>query len=997
MSTPGASTSPEEILRDNRPLLLALEAIGWVHMTGKSHPDFLANQGGQIGNYNQKKWHQSLSKPWNSFWGWLSSSYQIFKFPSSFEDFLEKFDQGSSEKNAVGLLQAAHAMASGIEKNLPNNASQYLVQDTTHMWLTTAFGYPVRNLVTNPSEIFKDDNAWRAFISRIEKFLVEIESIAKDFGDDIDRWWNWRETAVGQNGWLRKAFNSTLAETRWPNNDIALWDQSYVAAALFKSAAAGAMVAGSQFKWDNVPLKQETRWRLFTVGIGADHYESRAVRIGDWTAARCELDKFLDKVRRLVEVDLAVGSLLYRDTQVVIFSFPGQHLNGMGGLDDSTAKNLFEFLRKEIDSIAQSLALETPPYYNLSSSSRSLILMSEEIVRARENSAVPIHRSWQISSAETNGHICPVCGVRLTGDDRNKDQPCPTCKTRRGRRLKDWLSGKTRETTIWISEVADRNDRLALLTFSLPVRRWLDGSCVDSLRAQAASEWCRNNPNVQQSSIKPDTAYKNLLQYIETRVSQPLDRVDPVLRKLQDGYQHETKWEDFFAKIVEDRAKERPKWDGLSPTERAQWLVHQLLRKNASPGRLHRFWRTTEEFFESLLSRFLEIAAKDANRWRVRRLVIKPDQQTSNGWQDGEVYNGQCQGAPISLLYRAGSQDFLTICNVARLLAATASRDDLKDKTCEIKSDNERAPRTLTIGSVKEAESLGVYYPVIPLELSPERFRALVPLAASSECLDAAIEAWSHQFARVWDRMPLRIGVVAFSRKTPFQAVIEATRNLESQLEVVKEEIWRVKSRVKQESVVVLNLVRPDGQQELHAVPVHLPDGRLDVFYPYLAVEDDETRFPLDFRTPQGQIYRHVQDLRRGDGIMVYPSRIATLFLEDTGRRFDNASGQNLSDWLRLRELWQLLSGLGTTTTALRGAWATLDEARRRWLGLDQKLPEEGRDTWLTLARNVIGDQLGARGAVLDAIVDAARMDLLEPCLDWHMRVLKLSLGEVSK
>ena len=68
------------------------------------------------------------------------------------------------------------------------------------------------------------------------------------------------------------------------------------------------------------------------------------------------------------------------------------------------------------------------------------------------------------------------------------------------------------------------------------------------------------------------------------------------------------------------------------------------------------------------------------------------------------------------------------------------------------------------------------------------RFRVLLPLEAALACVDRAAEAWRVQFARVWDRLPLRVGVVAFSRMMPFQAVIEAARNIESDLEGTNEE-----------------------------------------------------------------------------------------------------------------------------------------------------------------------------------------------------------------
>ncbi len=825
--------SQAQILRQYRALLLALEAIGWLHLTGKAHREFLLQHGGQARGYDQKRWYDDLSEPWNNCWGWVPHPPD-FKLPSSFDDFLRNFDQGSPEKNAVGLLQAGHAMASGIEKNLPKVASKYLGQDVTHMWLSTAFGKPVRNLLANPPELLASENAWRDLLSRIDHFLAELELLGKSNSDNLGAWWNWREGTAGRDGWLRKAFAGTLAETRLPNNDVILWDQSYVAAALFKSAAAGAVLEGSQFNWND--LKQQTCWRLFTVGIGADHYESRSVRIGDWTGARQFLDQFLDDVRRLVEVDLAVGALLYRDDQVAVFSFPGQYQDGKGGLDDREAGAWCEFLQNEIDQLARKFELETPPYCRISTSSRSLILMNEEISGARNSLAIPLHRTWHIPPpTETRGHVCPVCGVRFNGDRTGKEHPCRACQERRTGRQDTWLGGQFAEPTIWISEVADNNDRVALLTFSLPIRKWLDGSHVDSLRAQVAVDWCSNNPKVQQHGIRPDTAYTDLLEYVKKKISQKFNPNDPVLRLLHDGYRFESKWEELFGKIVEDRSNRSKdlSWDELDDTERAEWLVHQLLRKNASPGRLYRFWRTVEEFFDGLLEKFLDIAAKDSNRWRVRRLVLKPSPQTDADWEDHMIYDGRFQDAPISLLYRKDAQDFLTVCNLARF-----SNEVLKGKTLEIKGDHDKGTRPLTISNVQEeAGPLGMYYPVIPLELSPERFRILVPLSASSECLEIAIQTWNEQFARVWDCMPLRVGVIAFPQKTPFQAVIEATRNVEAQLEA-NEVPWRVESRVTQEDVVALTLVRPEGERELRVVPVHMPDGRLDVYYPYVAVED---------------------------------------------------------------------------------------------------------------------------------------------------------------
>lgn len=890
-------------------------------------------------------------------------------------------------------------MASGIEKNLPKNSSKYLGQDVTHMWLSSAYGKERRNLLIDPPDVLRDDEAWRSLLKKVEQLLIEIEILGRSGSNDIEQWWEMREKTIGQQGWLRKILSSTLAETRIPNNDVTLWDQSYIAASLFKSAAAGALL-DRKFEWTD--LKSQTQWRLLTIGIGSDHYESRAVRVGDWSGARKAIDLFFGEVQKFIEVELAVGSLLYRDDQVAVFSFPGQRLDGKSGFDDKMEKELMKYIEIGVDRFAQLKSFETPPYIHLSNkSSRSLLIMSEEITLAKKTLATPIHRAWAIpeQTSEIKGHVCPVCGVRYTGDYAQKEKPCPTCSDRRTGRFQDWVDSKLGGNTLWISEVADQNGRVAFLTLSLPVSRWLDGRNIDSLRAQAVTEWCRHNPKVTQYGIQSDSAHGDLLKYIEEKLSKSLDQNDPILRILQDGYSHEKEgWEIFFAKIVEDRSG-APKWDELNVRERADWFLHQFFRKNASPGRAYRFWRNAEEFFEELLVKIQEISTKDENRWRVRRLVIQPDSQHNNAWKDGEIYNGQCAGIPITLIYRKDLGGFLTASNMGRWIDRAVTENHLNEKligtTCNVKGENERMFRTFTINKVKEVKDhLGVYHPVIPLELNPERFRILVPLNVLSECIDAAIESWNDQFARVWDRMPLRIAVVAFSQKTSFQAVFEAARNLESEVEKEGEEIWRVDSRDYQGGVVALHLVRPGGRKELKTIPVLLKDGRKDVFYPYIAVEDPQIRFPLDFRTPRGQVYRHVQDLRRGDGVKIAPSRIAMLFLEDMGKRFENFHVYPLSHWKELQDVWNLLLRLKPTTTALREVWKLMDGLKQRWMNPDGEWMEERKVAWLNLVRSLLREKLGAGGKLLDALVEAAEMDLLETALEWHMRVLKLKLEE---
>lgn len=184
--------------------------------------------------------------------------------------------------------------------------------------------------------------------------------------------------------------------------------------------------------------------------------------------------------------------------------------------------------------------------------------------------------------------------------------------------------------------------------------------------------------------------YNSLFGYVRGKLDRPdrYEKDDLVLSSLQEGFKYEPDWSSFFRKIVEDRA-DAPSWDKLDklPRERASWLVHQLFRKLASPGRVYRFWRQTEEFFQGRLQDFCEICSSDPNRWRVRRLKLKPDLSTSSGWEKHETYSARWRDAPLELLY--DKEEFLTICNLARLLGPEETKDVLKDEDLKLRDEKD--------------------------------------------------------------------------------------------------------------------------------------------------------------------------------------------------------------------------------------------------------------------------------------------------------------------
>jgi len=1006
-------------LKSYRPVLLAIEAIGWLHLTAKAKKEFLECHAGKEGiNYDYRSYFEEKDSPsfsWDELLDWVVTKFPLGEisgdessqsqkpWPESMTAFFTKHAE-RRDSGLLGLLQAGHAMASGIEKqSYPKNKIKYLRQSKANMWLSSAFGYPERNLLVDTPELLSE-YGWKKLLGKIKtllddlkKLVLSMPSAEEEAEYCVKDLQQWRNSAVGPDGWLRRLFTGTLAETRIPINDVTLFDQSYVAAALFKSAVAGAILTDN-FKWDDKDLKQKTRWRLLTVGIGTDHYEARSVKIGDLIGAQEAVEDFFDKVCRLVEVDLAIGSLLYADGEVRVFSFPGESLNSS---DESTfIAEIGGYLAKEFLRYACEEEFETPPYCSISESSRSLARMTKEIEKAKNAMSVPLFRRWTIRNGkDSSGHVCPVCSVRLNGDYNSKQTPCKVCERRRTGRLDKWLCGKSGSDTIWIGELADSNDRLALITMNLEIEPWLKGSRLDSLRTQAISKWCKENSSIKndKNPIDSEKPFVKLVEYIKIQLDKigkkEFNQGDEVMKSLSEGYKHTGGWRKFYDLIVADRS-DAPKWDddNIDNSARARWITHQLFCKLASPGRVYRFQRQSEEFFNDLLAEFRKIVSSNTDIWRTRRLVIEPEENSF--WNDKQIYNGLWGDVPIDMLYRK-REGFLTLSNLSRLFNSSKGMDTIKEKELKLSSEMDTRVRKLGIRSVRDkAGELRSYCPVIPLEVSPVRFRVLLPLESVSDCVDLAVSKWREKFSRVWDRMPLRVGVVAFSRKTPFQTVIDASRSIEDSFiaESKNKKPWKIND-CKTSNGIVYMQTGPDESNFLREMPACFPDGREDVYYPYLLVEDDDIRFSRDFQHPDGRIYRYVKDLKKGDRVHVSPSFVSTVFLDSATRRFEPFMIKQIDEWKNMRDLWSKIDKAVPSRTALRGAWAELVERRHDWQGPNGEWLENGRGAWLDLVRTVFQVRLRIRDSLLDILVEAAGNGVLEWSLEWHMGILKKGLS----
>lgn len=975
-----------DCLRDNRPLLITSEIIGWLHMLGKVHPDFLRGQCSDIiekkkPEYNYEEFYKQddqlkeladdkafqnilmSSKPFNS---------QAPKLASFFNKHRKKDGSG-----LLYLLQEAHGIVSGVEKNLPKDTSANLGQTSADMWLTSAYGYELQNLLKDPSGSYSSQGRQELY-NKVAQLLKTI--ISSHVSMNIQSWFQLRQQTIGEDGWLKKALLSSLAETRWPNNDVTVWDQSYVAAALMKSVVAMGLLTGE------LPSKSgpKIKWRIFGAGLNAQRLAERGIKISDILGAKEVVEIFLGEVQKLLEVEIPLGALLYRDANGAYFSFPN--------VDDSEME---KELKENIEKIAFGLDLEISPITKISEPTRSLIPMGQLIWEMRGKASIPVH-GIEINSTASKGNVCPVCLVRLNGNRNNKDQVCQICEDRRSGRISQWKNGlHSSNETIWIEEVADQNGRVALLTASFDLRYWLNGRNSDSLRSQSIWEWIHKNTatnEIQKLLDKgnPNLAIRERIQHCVKRAS-PWDQVkqDCIIRQIHDGFKWEASFDSFFESIVEDRSvQDMPYWGDLTEDGRTDWLLHQLFKKNASPARIRRFWETTQTFFDQSLDEIKNLTAFEGLRTTRLILTLK-----KNDLDKSKVYDGTLNGASISICHINGQ--WITISNLQRLARENEDAKTLAQRLSEdegvlkIRSEDDREWREVPLSATLPTEG---NIPIIPITRTPDRFWILVPTEQAMEITHGIKKKYEAEMSKVRDRLPLHVGLTFFPRKTPLFAVMEAGRRMTKVFESQEQERWQVLAADDASNgnrVRHITLGRPDGRKVCWHISYGFADpNKTDYFYPYFKTEGKalEERAHT-FAVPGKERHRrvHVSELEAGDTVTIHPSRFSFIFLDTTARRFEaGESARYLEDVDALSNLWSILRNHELTDTALRNGWAMIKKALADW--------GDGK-TWRQLVETTLKVQWKFNGVQLEKMKQAVFDGLLKDCLELHLKILKKRLG----
>jgi CRISPR-associated Csx11 family protein len=377
------------------------------------------------------------------------------------EDFIKKI-----------FFRGCENINSGIDKGSPKE------QLKGNLWISNAFGSFKKNV-----ELQDFDDARICFYNKFHNFLSSNNYYVNP---------NWQEIRRFVFTEVKNWYSKLLSDSRFPVNDVTLWDQAYMTATMFKAVLAQLCMNSSNLeKYMDNP--SSIKWCILGIqydklALAEKGYKPQQIQW--YREVSNEVD---DEIKKLLEYDYPIGNEIYRD-ETGIYFLVGEDL-GEDLKDDSNLAKLKSDLEEINDKITDIFKEKTfdelYPAIFLTKPSRGLMNLPYLLEEAKENF---LKADWSkkqtdicIEKSESGRAIgiCQVCGQRLIfkSDRRNNDDKniCDVCFEKKTRgRIDKWLEDTSKET-IWMDELKDTKDRVALVTMKFELHDWLNGDMLNSM------------------------------------------------------------------------------------------------------------------------------------------------------------------------------------------------------------------------------------------------------------------------------------------------------------------------------------------------------------------------------------------------------------------------------------------------------------------------------------------------------------------------------------
>lgn len=803
-----------ETIKSNAENILKGEIGALLHDIGKMHPSFIRKQSVEningphhakdIKRFIKLELIELFKQAEIELNGGKSSIYDLIKYHHSKEKILDD--------RILNYLEKCDKKDSADDKGIVRR-KQHL--DST--WISSPFGHPKEKID----------------LACLQKRFDDLQDTLIDFFKNYQHMdiTCFRSSLLDI---LKTSFSHALGETRIPANDVTLWDHSYSTASLFKTVLAG-MACGAY------STNEELKWRIFGICWNGVQFINKGKKVAEIQSKNDVIENLKTKLKKVFEEEIPIGNIVYEDTNGIYFTFP--NLDKACDLAEECAKIALETIYRESH-------IELWPFFTLSRATQTLTIIANELKLASEKRKIPritptlfvdseekkIFTNPKIDTPDTcrTQDVCPICGIRPKSVDEER---CSICDKRRKGRLLKWLSN--REETIWVDEVADKNNRIALISLSFYLDKWLDGTMLGTVYSQTFESWLNKNKEelyekqkklldemknriaklkkeiegmnrakdqerVRKKIVKDREQIEHLSQKAKKFASLLYPNKETALRVLDMFFEVKETKKEIAAKILNtffeedinlnkntleehlNNIKERIGTDQLTKENLATFLFTQ----NPSPARLYRIWRETEEFLNLVVGKIKSTIY--STKWTRVKFTVNTNEFSKLAKQiESETpYIIQMENLNPSdlLVFHNENGEFYTI--------ESLEKYRFEDKTGleAIKSALEQGMRHIELEEdsmnsknlIKSGECLQVniptdkeeYYPFIEINRSPLSLRLIVPAQDSIKIINLITNLYNEMFKRVIGKLPLNIKLLVTKRKFPLYVLLDAENRM---------------------------------------------------------------------------------------------------------------------------------------------------------------------------------------------------------------------------
>ncbi|WP_456460046.1 CRISPR-associated protein Csx11 [Desulfurobacterium sp.] len=381
-------------------------------------------------------------------------------------NWLEFFKGDASGENIIQKIffRGCENVNSGIDKGSPQDANQL-----ENLWISNAFGSLKKEI--NDENDF--DSSRLCFFRDFHRFLED-----KYYYRSPD----WKEIRNWVFEHVKPWYSRLLSDSRFPVNDVTLFDQAYMTASMFKAVLASLYLDNSNYQ-NFIKNPQLIKWSVLGIQYDKLALAEKGLKVASIKWYRETVNKVDNQLKKLIEIEYPLGNEVYRD-ETGIYFVVGENIKGDKDSEFYKLNDALSAIKTKIQDIFTSnFEGEIYPAILLTEPSRGLMNLGHLVEKAKENflkAEYPSDFKTKLKHDSNPNSICQICNMRLAHKGNKENLICNVCFKRQQGRVNDWLTNAEKET-IWIEEIKDKNDRVAYVSLKFELDEWFNGNMLNSL------------------------------------------------------------------------------------------------------------------------------------------------------------------------------------------------------------------------------------------------------------------------------------------------------------------------------------------------------------------------------------------------------------------------------------------------------------------------------------------------------------------------------------